>query len=310
MDFLWHSEPYTLLERVAVIRRAITQRTHANHSAVNSASHVKKKARFASTPIDETFFRVDWICGSLIPSETELARIRQQGGVVQVIDSLAALGAQRSIDPEVTRLVLVDLSTALTDAMQACLEISQKTSLHAMTLVVLGDEVAEEDMMRCVLMGAVKMVSRTHAAQSVCEIAEMLFGGTDSSPRKAASQASGIHAQAAMDRMQADQKFFAKLLRYFFDELPQHRQALHEAWSHEPEQVKNRCHSLKGLASTLGIERLAEVSRKGEFMGPYLEATEIENVALLQQLDHEIQSARFDILRLLTLNQQTKATMS
>jgi HPt (histidine-containing phosphotransfer) domain-containing protein len=283
--------------------------THAKHTAVDGALEAKAHAATASTSTDVAVSAVYWIQEGLLPSSAEVAHIRAHGGVVQVLDSLDTLVLLSQSNPEAAGLVVMAWSATLIDALRAYRESLQRTSVFAMPMLVVGGEFVEEDAMLWIQTGAVKHVSRTQAAQAVCEIAGILSEGTLSSIGEAVSQVWDIRAQAAMAHMQADREFFAQLLRYFFDELPQHRRALHEAWGGEPDRVKQRCHSLKGLALTLGIERLALVARKGESMGPYLQGTEIVDVVLLQQLDHEIQSTRFDVLRWLVLNSQTRTTV-
>jgi HPt (histidine-containing phosphotransfer) domain-containing protein len=74
---------------------------------------------------------------------------------------------------------------------------------------------------------------------------------------------------------------------------------LQDDWFIKPQQVKHHSHALKGLALTLGLHHLAELAMLVEnqsALGARLDSQ------LLAQLESELQSAGFQILRWLQLN--------
>jgi len=245
-----------------------------------------------------------WILDDSQQARPDAARLLQQGVVLHLLDSVAALAERMQSDA--TRaavgplLVVADLACVTSASMATLVAQGNGASMNAMVLLVLGDAVNEAAMQVCLQAGAVDMVPAPYALEHLGELARRHLNAQGEWRVDANNKVVAIDSWGAMERMQSDLAFFSSLLRAFFDELPLRRQLLHGDWNLDPVQVKHRSHALKGLALTLGLDRLALVASEAEHQPPHSNAAAAS--ALLQTLEGEMQSARFQILRWLALH--------
>ena len=82
---------------------------------------------------------------------------------------------------------------------------------------------------------------------------------------QALAHASGVSLPAALDRLGGRVDIYTRTLRGFVQDAPAAMEALQAALqSGEASAVSARCHSLKGLASTLGLDALAQAAAAAE----------------------------------------------
>jgi HPt (histidine-containing phosphotransfer) domain-containing protein len=217
---------------------------------------------------------------------------------------VAELALQLPGDPAQAVLVVADLATATSAPMRAlsALYASNGASMKSMALLVLAEAASEADMQACISAGAVDMVLPAYALEHLGALAGKHINARGELRVNLNNKVVAIDSQGAMARIQSDQPFFGSLLRAFFDELPQRRQLLREAWSQDRDQVHHRSHALKGLAATLGLDSLEQVARQAEERVQQPGQGAAEDAGLLLQLEGEMQSARFQILRWLALH--------
>ena len=253
---------------------------------------------------EQALLHVYWIQGPTQESRPDGDGLLQRGVVLHLLDSVEALAARLADGAALSGLVVADMASINSTAMRD-LRANNGAGMKAMAWVVLADMATEDDMQACIRAGAVDMVPLPYALENVGVIARKHFNAQGELRVDINNHVVAIDGHAAMARIQADLVFFGGLLRTFFDELPMRRKLLHDDWSLDPAQVKNRSHALKGLAVTLGFESLAQVARQGEALEPHPGDT--LDGALLLQLDAEMESARFQILRWLNIQQACDA---
>jgi HPt (histidine-containing phosphotransfer) domain-containing protein len=245
---------------------------------------------------------VFWIRTNPQEATPDAARLRPQGVSLRVLDSVEALANCLDTAPRQGALVLVNRETACGQAMRRLIEDSQGAGMKALAIVVVSDDFAEDFMTTSISYGAVDIVSLGYVMEYLAPLARKHIDADGELLVDLVFNVAQINARIAMERMQSDESFFRWLLREFYDEMPMRRKLLEDAWSCDRAQIKQLCHSLKGLALTLGLERLAQVAASAETSAPLLSASGVEDVNLSMELFSEMQSASFYILRWLALN--------
>ena len=223
----------------------------------------------------------------------------KQGVQLQVLESVEDLGLLLDANAP-TGLLVVDQATATSAAMRALGSGLKGASMKAMQMIALADAATDEEMRACLRAGVVDMVPNQFALNYLNVIGKRHLNNRGERPLDEKLEITAIDSQRAMKHMQADAAFFGSLLRAFFDELPARKKQLQDDWLHRPQQIKHHSHALKGLALTLGLRQLAQVAVKAETLAAQGAALD---AGLLEQLEGELQSAGFQILRWLALHQ-------
>ncbi|WP_296509932.1 PAS domain S-box protein [Rhodoferax sp.] len=242
-------------------------------------------------PPEGALLHAYWIGGQA--AAPDAAALLQQGVLLHLLDAeeLAAVQAPEGH----AALLLADLATATGARLR---DWAGHHSAGTRALVVLAESVTEEQMQACIDAGAVDLVPTAYASAQLGVIARKHLDAQGALRTDPHNKVPGIDAHGAMARTQTDLSFFGSLMHAFYEELPQRRAQMQQAWSHEQDQIKLRCHSLKGLAATFGLQSLAQVALQAENQSQQAPP----DAALLLQLDAEMQSAGFQILRWLTLH--------
>jgi HPt (histidine-containing phosphotransfer) domain-containing protein len=252
---------------------------------------------------------VCWVRRDPQQATPDAARLLRQGLVLQVLDSVEALASHTASVADPVVLVLADLANATSAPLRALhAQAQDSTRMGRLAMVVLADTVTEADMLACLHAGAVDMVPMPYALDHLEAIARKHITTQGTWQVDVNNRLVAIDAQAAMERMQADVPFFGSLLRAFCDELPQRQQTLRNDWSLGPSQVMHHCHTLKGLALTMGLKSLAQMASLAETRAQHAARQGEVDPALLLQLEGEMQSARFHILHWLSLHPDCAAT--
>jgi CheY-like chemotaxis protein len=295
-------KPYVLDELVAVMRRLTGLPEIAHTPELTDAIPVE-----VSSPVGAvSALHAYWIRANPNDGLPDSADLMQQGVVLHLLDSVEALASHMADNARPASLVVADLATANSEPMRALVR-QNGASMNSMALVVLADAVTEDDMLACIHSGAVDMLLLPYALDNLGAISRKHINAQGELRMDPNNKVVAIDGHGAMERIQSDLPFFGDLLRAFFDELPQRWQLLRDDWNLNPDQVKHRSHALKGLAVTLGLESLAQVARQVEALEPHPGEPIVPNEGLLLQLQGEMQSARFQILRWLTEYQPAQA---
>jgi PAS domain S-box-containing protein len=291
-------KPYVVDELVAAI---LHQTGLAPVEPAPVLSDAAPQAISAAMPVagaDGVPLHACWLHGDAHEVAPDADLLLQQGVVLHLLDSVEALALHMTSGAPQATLVLADLATATSEPMRA-LRGGNGASIKSMLLLVLADTPTEEEMQTCIRAGAVDMVSARYAVNNLGAIARQHINAEGVMRVDPNNLVTAIDGHGAMARIQSDHAFFGSLLRELFDELPQRWQLLREAWGHDPDQVKHRSHSLKGLGLSLGLTSLAQVAVQAEVLSS--QSAGPMDAALLQQLEAEMQSARFHILRWFSL---------
>ena len=235
-----------------------------------------------------------WIMGHAQCSRTETTYLIPQGVTLHMMDSVEQLAASLSAGSSQAVLVIADMETATSEAMQT-LSTARQGGMNSIGLVVLADDATEATMCTCIRCGAVDMVPLNYVRHYLADLIKKHITPTGTFRTDPDNKVVAIDGHSAMARIASDHDFFGSLLRTFFDELPERRQRLHDDWSKDTTQVKHSSHSLKGLALTLGLGSMGKVAAQAETLASEPDAT--LDAALLLQLEGEILSARLHILR-------------
>ena len=289
-------KPYELDELVAVIRRLTGLTTDAS-------APVRPYAPPATELRPQRAMRAlhaYWVRGNPQDALPDAASLLQHGVVLQLLDTVAALETLIVSGATQGALIVLDLATATSEPMRTLCGQVNGADMNTMAMVVQADAVTEVDMQTCLSAGVVDMVPLAYARDYLGVIARKHINAKGELRVDVNNKVVAIDTQGAMERMESDLAFFGSLLRAFFDELPLRRQLLHDHWRLDPGQVMHRSHALKGLALTLGLKSLATVASQAELFAQNPDANGAASAALLLQLEGEIQSARFQILRWLT----------
>jgi DNA-binding NarL/FixJ family response regulator len=291
-------KPYVLDELVAVMLD-LTGRAPAVPAPVLSDTAPRALAVAEPLAFGEVApLHVCWLRGDAQEVTPDADLLLQQGVVLYLLDSVDALARQMASSEARAMLVLADLPTTISEPMRE-LRAGNGASMKATAWVVLADAPAEVAMQDCIRAGAVDMVPARYALDNLGAIARKHISAEGVLRVDSNNLVVAIDGHGAMARIQADPAFFGSLLRELLGELPQRWELLRDAWSRDPVQVKHRSHSLKGLCMSLGLVSLTQVAIQAEVLsnqsaGPL-------DAALLLQLEAEMQSARFHILRWFSL---------
>ena len=290
-------KPYDLDELVGVICSVIAAQPGAAEATLalpQAATAPGSEAEPSTQPL-----HVYWLQGKTPQIFPDAAILLHQGVVLEVLDSVEALAARLEGQAPAGLLVL-DQETATGPALAALALASRGASMQAMPMIALAEAATEEQMHACRRAGVVDLVPSQFALDTLDVLGKRYFDDQGQPRTDLQQNIDAIDSQRAMKHMQADAAFFGSLLRAFFDELPARKKQLQDDWLHQPQQIKHHSHALKGLALTLGLRQLAQVAVKAETLaaqGAVLDA------GLLAQLEGELQSAGFQILRWLALHQ-------
>ncbi|MEI8168114.1 MAG: PAS domain S-box protein [Rhodoferax sp.] len=290
------AKPCNLDELVAVIRsvtglqsgvqpssRAIPQPRKEPVNVADSAAHSMSAYWIRATPHQPVP-----VCDALL----------KQGVQLQVLESVEDLGLLLDANAP-TGLLVVDQATATSAAMRALGSGLKGASMKAMQMIALADAATDEEMRACLRAGVVDMVPNQFALNYLNVIGKRHLNNRGERPLDEKLEITAIDSQRAMADTESDVKFFGSLLQAFFTELPVRKMQIKEDWSLNPQQVKHHIHALKGLAMTFGMHQLVDVVVRIEAHAAQSNALD---ASMLEQLEGEIQSAGFQILRWLQLN--------
>ncbi len=263
--------PQSTPQQMAKPEDAPEQVTHLIHA------YWIRTTQFQSSPVDTTLLK--------------------QGVFLQVLTSIEALVFLLETDTRAGLLVM-DQATATSAPMRDLDTGTLGVRLKAMTMIVLADDPTEEEMRACLRAGVIDMFPTQFAMRYLELICKRYFNDQGEPIGDDIQKVSAIDSERSMARAEIDVQFYGTLLRDFFDELPARKKNIEEDWDPNPQQIKQHIHSLKGLAMTFEIHQLAKIAVR-------IEAATRENsldAVLLLQLEAEIQSAGFQILRWLQLH--------
>ena len=238
--------------------------------------------------------RIYWIESQAQRCQLNAANFTLQGATLHTVSSIPKLTTELDADCGQTVLILVDVETATSEAMQS-FSAARHATAHSTGLVVLADEATEATLLKCVHSGAIDMVPHRYAQDHLAALVNKHINPQGTLRTHPDNKLVAINSHDAMARIASDHDFFSSLLRAFFDELPERKQKLHNDWDKNNAQIKHSSHSLKGLALTLGLASLGKVAADAEILASEPGAT--LGAALLAELDGEILSARLNILR-------------
>jgi len=242
--------------------------------------------------------RVYWV--RAIPSQAvpDPATLQQQGVALQVLESVDALASVLGADAPAS-LIVMDLATAISAPMRALRDNSYAFGMNAMQIIALADAATEAEMRAGMDAGAVDIVPHQFAFNHLEAISNKYLNEQGDRRVNVTGEITAIDSHNAMKRTQSDPQFFGTLLRAFFDELPVRTKQIQNDWHTHPKEIKHHIHALKSLAMTFGLHHLAKVAVATE-----AHCTQVGHLetALLHQLEGEIQSAGFQILRWLNLH--------
>jgi HPt (histidine-containing phosphotransfer) domain-containing protein len=245
--------------------------------------------------------RVYWIRSSFELTEPDPTPHLQQGITLQVLDSVSEYVAHLADGFADSSLLVVDMSTATSEPMHKLL-LDNVENMKFAAWVVRSDVMPESAIQDFVNAGALDWVPSTFARDYLEEIFKKHFSSTGRLRLDPNNQVAAIDSHAAMSRSEMDVAFFGSLLRIYFDDLPKLIPLLRHDWSNDTDRFRRRSHSLKGVAATLGLSSLYQVASRAEFIVP--DADGRLDSRLMVQLEGEMQSAIFQILRWLTLNEK------
>jgi CheY-like chemotaxis protein/HPt (histidine-containing phosphotransfer) domain-containing protein len=290
-------KPYDLDELVAVIC-SLTGRQRAVPDAIPALPQ-PGTAHSSAAVVTAQPMHAYWIRATALQIVPDLVTLLKQGVLLQVLDSVESLESLLAAGAPAGLLVL-DRATVTSAALHASGRSSNGASMKVMPMIALADAPTEEEMLACRRAGVVDMVPHQFALKYLPEIGKRYLD-EQGVPRVDLHQnIAAIDSRRAMAHMQADAVFFGSLLRAFFDELPGRTKQFQDDWSGNAQQLKHHSHSLKGLARTLGLHELAEVAVQIEVQGAQGASPD---AALLTQLEGELESAGFQILRWLHMHQ-------
>jgi CheY-like chemotaxis protein/HPt (histidine-containing phosphotransfer) domain-containing protein len=277
-------KPFVLDEVVAVIQQLTNM---ASATTTGKAANVP---------------HVYWIRNQgqdIVPDATQLL---QQGIALHVLNSIHEWAERTVGEAHSNSLLVVDMATATSTPMRTLLA-DNVACMKPGAWLVRSDEATENAMQTSMRAGAVDWAALPYACEHMVDIVKRHFdahGGLRLDPN---NKVVAIDSHAAMTRTFSDPGFFGSLLRAFSDELPDRLKGLLEDVVDNPVQFRHRAHSLKGLAVSLGLMSLHQIASQAEGMAS--QAGRISKAQLMVELEGEIQSARFQILRWLDLYGQS-----
>ncbi len=238
-----------------------------------------------------------WISATPLQSVPVVTTLLKHGVFLQTLTSIEALVFLLETDAS-AGLLVVDLATAISAPLRDVDTGIHGVRLKAMTIIVLADDPTEEEMRACLRAGAVDMFPTQFVMRYLELICKNYFNDQGESIGDDKQKVSAIGSERSMARAEIDIQFYGTLIRDFFDELPERKKKIQEDWDLNLQRTKQHIHSLKGLAMTFEIHRLAKAAVRTEAA---IRENSL-NAVLLLQLEAEIQSAGFQILRWLQLH--------
>jgi HPt (histidine-containing phosphotransfer) domain-containing protein len=250
--------------------------------------------------------RVYWIRSSFELTEPDPTLHLQQGITLQILDSVNEFLAHLADGFADSSLLVVDMSTATSEPMHKLL-LDNVESRKFAAWVVRSDVIPESAIQDFVNAGALDWVPSTFARDYLEEIVKKHFSETGRLRLDPNNQVVAIDSHTAMLRSDTDVAFYGSLLRTYFDELLKLIPLLRQDWSNDTDQFRRRSHSLKGISATLGLSNLYQVASRAEAL--VLGVGGSLDTQLMVQLEGEMQSARFQIMRWLTLSDKVMEVM-
>ncbi len=289
-------KPFDLNELITVIL-SVTGPKSGEHAAESLMLPAQTATAAAPEPTAPPI-HVYWVRSTPSQPVPDAAALRQKGVVLQVLKSVDVLALVIAAGAP-AGLVVMDLVSVISAPMRALTGSSGAASLQAMRLIALADAASETEMLAGMGAGAVDLVPHPFALNHLDVIGQRYLNAQGEWRVDESREIIAIDSQGAMERTESDWPFFSNLLRAFFDELPVRTQQIQDDWRVNPKEIKHHSHALKGLAMTLGLHQLADVAVRTEAHcakgGPL-------DRAFLVQLEGELQSAGFQILRWLNLH--------
>lgn len=291
-------KPYEIEELVKAIC-IVTQRPVTAAQTLAAVAHT---STYAANPEDtETEpMHVYWLQSKPERPLPDTADLQLQGVLLQELDSVEALAA---LDAKGTPpgLLIVEHAVAISPALQSLVTRGNGASMPAMQMIALADAATEDDMLACHRAGIVDLLPIHYALNHLPEICQRHLAPSGERHADVSAREPIIDSRRAMEQMQSDAAFFGSLLQALFEELPTRTKQLRDCWFSNPKQVKHLAHSLKGLALSLGLRHLATLTALTETLSTQEAKLEAD---LLADLEGELQSTGFQIVRWLQMNQE------
>jgi HPt (histidine-containing phosphotransfer) domain-containing protein len=164
--------------------------------------------------------------------------------------------------------------------------------------LVLADTPSQDDMLQAIEAGISDMLPYDYACTELLRSDSMLADPGSFPLTAQGVPVSSISADQAMQRMMTNADFYAQLLQAFYEEIPERMQTLREVWPGDVGQVKHHCHSVVGIALSLGLDALADVAREAErYANSVIKAEgELQDNTHLVRMLGVMQSARYQML--------------
>lgn len=125
--------------------------------------------------------------------------------------------------------------------------------------ILLSDAPLTLDLHACVRAGFHDVLPRTLSGAWLGEFIRPHLGADGRLRPAGQYHVAAIASEREMRTMEASEDFFAMLLQTFVGETSKRRNAFLADWESQPKRIALHSHSLKGVARTLGMDRLAEV---------------------------------------------------
>jgi CheY-like chemotaxis protein len=210
--------------------------------------------------------------------------LEDEGAYVTVVDNGALGVAAVASAPAQFDVVLMDLQMPVMDGFAATRHIRQELGLTSLPIIAITANVMASDREACLAAGMNDHVGKPFDLSNLVAVLQRhtrTVGGTapskggESAPRRvlarlpaallADAQAMGIELQEALARLGGNLGVYRRMLHSFVDGLSTKHDELADLLKKGKRQEAGRLmHTLKGLASTLGMQALSSVSAQAE----------------------------------------------
>jgi signal transduction histidine kinase/DNA-binding response OmpR family regulator/streptogramin lyase len=193
-------------------------------------------------------------------------------------------------------LVLMDVQMPEMDGIESTRRIREreKTNGAHLPVIAMTAYAIKGDRERCLTAGMDDYVSKPIQAKQLFETLENLAGvfvgnEVDGTPRR--SKRKVFDKDAALARVDGDERLLADMIAVFFDDYPRQIAALREAVSkQDPKSLERAAHSLRGALSNFGGTAAAEIAQDVERIARSGDLRTAEEIC--SQLDAELERLR------------------
>ncbi|WP_158228956.1 PAS domain S-box protein [Chitinimonas sp. BJB300] len=274
-------KPITASMLLDVIREANARRNNANHEMPVLAQPASSRLSGIHVLLVEDNPINQQVAKSLLETEGAQVTVKDNGllGVKAIADS-----------PKAFDIVLMDLQMPVMDGYQATREIRQTINANILPIIAMTANAMSSDRNACLEAGMNDHIGKPfELGYLVTTILHHLHGADHAKPLTQPTLDSAItppllNLEAAVQRLGGDRMLLDSLVDDFLHDLNHEVEKLGQLLSTGAQQDAYRqMHTLKGTASTLGAERLADVALVWESVLKQA-GTALPDIALHQQL--------------------------